>query len=79
MKKTIDLDCSPGNPRPDKLIEGVIKDTGLPLKDPVSKFVGNFMWDYSELSDEEWMRIQPILKKRILKLHKRGVIRYGSW
>lgn len=32
MEKTIELDCPPGGIRPGDLIDGVIKDTGLELK-----------------------------------------------
>jgi len=77
--KTIELDCPPGHPRPGDLIDGVIEGTGLPKKETVSRFFGNWTWDYSEIPDEEWKRIRPILKERITRLYELGVIRYGSW
>lgn len=77
--KTIELDCPPGFPRPTDLIEGVLEGTGLEVKETVSRFFGNFKWDYSEVSDEEWKRIQSIIAPRIKKLNESGVIRYGSW
>ncbi|AMM44896.1 hypothetical protein SP15_097 [Bacillus phage SP-15] len=78
-EKTIELDCAPLTPRPDTYIEGVIKDTGLELRKPVSTLFGNWTWDYSDVSDEVWEKAQPILEERITKLHNQGSIRYGSW
>lgn len=79
MIKTIELDCPPGYPRPGDLIANVIKGTGLLLKDDCGRFFGNWTWNYSEVSDEDWEKAKPILKKRISALYDAGVIRYGSW
>lgn len=76
--QTIELDCAPGNPRPDDLIEGVIAGL-LPQKDPISKLFGNWTWDYSDVSPEKWQEVQPTLKERITALYHGGFIRYGSW
>jgi len=77
--QSIQLDCAPGLPRPGDLIEGVIKDTGLPKRETVLRFFGEWTWDYNDIPEDEWKKIQPILKERIIELHKLGVIRYGSW
>lgn len=77
--QTIELDCPPGMLRPGNLIEGVIKDTGLPSKDPVGKFFGNWTWDYSEVPADRWVEIQEITRPRIEALYHGGSIRYGSW
>lgn len=79
MTRTIELDCPPGDPRPGDLIADVIKDTILPLKDPVSRVFGNWTWDYTEIPEQEWNAIKPILAQRITALYNAGVIRYGSW
>ncbi|MFI5222767.1 MAG: hypothetical protein ACHQX3_00755 [Nitrospirales bacterium] len=76
--QTIDLDCAPGWPRPGDLIAGVIKDTGLPEREPVSKVFGNWQWDYSDL-EVDWAAVQAIIKPRIEALYHSGTIRYGSW
>ena len=78
-EQTIELDCAPGYPRPSDLIESVIKDTGLEVRETVGRFFGNFTWDYSDVDPKEWARVQPILKERITALYKSGTIRYGSW
>ena len=78
-EQSIELDCPPGDPRPGDLIAGVIEGTGLELKETCMRLFGNWKWDYSEVSAEEWARIQPVLKERITKLHNAGRIRYGSW
>jgi hypothetical protein len=77
--QTIELDCAPGNPRPGDLIEGVIKDTGLPVREPVAKFFGQWTWDYRDIPEEQWLKAKPILKERISALYYQGAIRYGSW
>jgi hypothetical protein len=78
-RQTIDLDCAPGWPRPGDLIGGVIEGTGLAEREPVLKIFGNWTWDYSDLPEERWREIQPVLKERITKLYESGTIRYGSW
>jgi hypothetical protein len=77
--KSIELDCAPGGIRPGDLLPVVIRDTGLEAKEPVSRFFGNWQWDYSDTPDEVWREAQPVIKERILGLHKKGYIRYGSW
>jgi hypothetical protein len=79
MQRTIELDCPPGSPRPGDLIAEVIEGTGLELRDTVSRFFGNWKWDYNDVSQEEWDKLKPILRERIKALYQRGVIRYGSW
>lgn len=78
-EQTIELDCSPGYPRPDDLIDWVIEGTNLPKRETVSRIFGNYTWDYGDIPKEEWKKIQPILKVRIIKLYNNGTIRYGSW
>lgn len=77
--QTIELDCPPGNPRPDDLYPNVIKGLDLPTREPVSKFFGEFTWDYQDIPPEKWKKVQPILKERITKLYNQGLIRWGSW
>ena len=78
-EQTIELDCPPGEPRPGDLIAQVIKGTGLEPRADVSRFFGSWIWDYSDIPPGQWERIQPILKKRITRLYRAGLIRYGSW
>lgn len=79
-ERSIELDCPPGYPRPGDLIEGVIKDLGLPWpKEPTMMFFGNWKWEWPEVDWEEWKKKQPIIKERVQALFKAGTIRYGSW
>ena len=75
---TIELDCPPGTPRPDDLLPAVLEGTGLPVREPISKFFGNFTWDYEDMR-EVFIKAKPTLQERIEKLYYEGVIRYGSW
>ena len=78
-QQTIELDCPPGCPRPGDLIGGVIKGTGLKTKETVSRFFGNWMWDYNDIPEKKWEKIKPVLKERVTNLYNQGLIRYGSW
>lgn len=77
--QTIELDCAPGAVRPGDLIEGVIKDTGLPERKPVAMFFGQWTWDYTDIDPAVWAAAKPVLKERITALYHGGAIRYGSW
>lgn len=79
--QTIELDCPPGALRPGALIDDVVKGTECAklLKEPVSKFFGNWVWEF-DIPREKWTTdIQPIIKPRIEKLYFDGLIRYGNW
>ena len=78
MEQSIELDCAPGMVRPGILISSVIEGTGLPLREANGKLFGNWKWLYPEIPEEEWKKIQPILKERIENLYRNGTIRYGS-
>lgn len=75
---TLELDCPPGAPRPDDLIDGVLKDTGLTLGEP-TKFFGNFCWEIPADQNALYLKNRETIKARIEALYNEGVIRYGSW
>lgn len=77
--QTIEIGCPPGNPRPGDLLPGVIKGTGLEVREPVAMLYGDWEWDYSDIDPEKWKEIQPTLKERLVKLYNTGVVRYCSW
>lgn len=77
--QTIELDCPPGYPRPDDLIDDVIKGMGLEKKEPVSRVFGNWVWDYSDVNPDKWEEIRPVIKERVSELYNKRTIRYGSW
>jgi len=78
INQSIIIDCKPGYPRPGHLIDDVIKDLGLPKKDPVSKVFGEWTWNYYEIPKSTWKNIVPIIKERITKLYHQGTIRHGE-
>lgn len=79
MEQSIELDCAPGGIRPGDLIAGVLEGTGIPVRDPVSKFFGNWVWTFQDVSPERWKEAQAITKPRVEALYHGGLIRYGSW
>jgi len=76
--REIELDCPPGDPRPADLIDSVIENTGLPTREPESRWMGSWTWDYSDLPAEVWAKAKPTLTRRITKLYRDGRIRYGK-
>lgn len=78
-EQTIEIDCAPDAPRPDALIVGVIKDTALPLRDPVAKFFGCWTWDYSDIPRETWLYWNDVIAQRLRALYRGGACRYCSW
>ena len=80
MRQSIELDCPPGYPRPGDLIDGVLEGTGLKPGETVSRLFGNWIWEFPDITEDEWKtRIRPIIKPRIVALYEAGVIRWGSW
>ena len=77
--QTIILDCPPGFPRPGDLIEAVLKDTGLPMRETSHRLMGEWMWDYSDIDRVIWDKANPIVAERIKALYDNGIIRYGAW
>jgi hypothetical protein len=83
MSYSIELDCSPGSPRPDTLITGVLEGTGLTTEDfkEPSTWFGN--WTYHLKSEphleDKYEEAREVIKERVTDLYQRGRIRYGSW
>ena len=76
---TIELYLPPGNPRPDDLIDGVLKDTGVNVGGPVSKVFGNWTWVIPKEQETLYEQHRETVEARIKALYEDGVIRYGSW
>ena len=75
----IEMECPQGACSPGDLIHHVLKDTGLPQREPVSRQMGCWAWDYSDLPSEVWDMAKMFLEDRIEKLYMAGIIRYGAW
>jgi hypothetical protein len=80
---SLELDCPPGSPRPNDLIDGVLKGTGLEVKDfeTGNPFFGHQTWILKESAnkDEIFTKNKPLFERRITELFNRGSIRYGTW
>ena len=77
---SIELDCPPGDPRPNDLIAGVLKDTGLEVTDfdTGTPFFGHQTWILKEGAgkDELFTSIRrEVIKDRIVELYNGGWIR----
>ena len=79
MPQCIELDCEPFQVRPDVHMKQVIKETGLPTRDPCSTRFGRWAWDYSDVPLERWIQVLPVIKERIIGLFEQHCIRYGAW
>lgn len=79
MAQIIELDCAPFQPRPDVYMTQVIRDTGLPTRDPCATRFGRWTWDYSDFPPDQWTQALPTIKERITGLYDQQCIRYGAW
>jgi len=77
IRRIIQIECPPGDPQPGDLIGGVIRHTGLPLRESVRGPCGWWTWDYSDISPERWKQARSTIHQRLVQLHERGMIRYG--
>ena len=82
---SIELDCPPGIPRPNDLIEGVLERTGLKVEDfsTTPPFFGHQTW-VLEPGDQKKDALfrkhkHKTFKPRIEALYYAGAIRYGTW
>jgi hypothetical protein len=82
-KYSIELDCPPGNPRPNDLIDGVLEGTGLDLSDFSTShpFFGHQAWilKAGPEREEKFELARKTFKQRVSDLYDANVIRYGSW
>jgi hypothetical protein len=78
---TIELDCSPGGPRPDDLLPKALEGTELTPNDfeIVSKFFGNWTFELNALKEDIYATHRNTIMTNIKILYDRGFIRYGSW
>ena len=77
-KQEIHLECPPGDPRPGDLIAGIIRDTGLPLRDSTGRLFGHWEWDYNDIPRDLWEAAVPLIEVRMTDLYKEGIIRAGQ-
>ena len=78
---TIELDCPPGNPRPDDLLPEALMGTDLTPNDFVveSKFFGNWTFVLKAELDDKYLWRRDRIKENITALYDAGLIRYASW
>lgn len=81
MAYTIEIDCAPGNPRPDTYLPTVLEGTGIePEKlTLVGQFFGNWTWEVPKELEAQYEEARPTVENRISDLYYQGAIRYGSW
>lgn len=81
-EKRLTIDCAPGGIRPYDLLPQVVEGTCLPVKtaqDAISCVFGEWVWDYSEVSDEDWLEAKKIVFPRLKKLYENNTIRFGAY
>jgi hypothetical protein len=78
MKTTVEIDCAPGNPRPDFYFNHIwtviLKRDASTIPEPISKVFGNWEWKI-EYTEEEQSQVADYIKS----LYHQRKIRYGSW
>ena len=77
-EQCIELDCEPFSARPSTYLPAVLKETNIPIQEATSKMFGSWVFEYNNISKEEWQIALPTIKKNIRSLYHSGCIRYGS-
>lgn len=77
-ERYLELDCPPLGPRPDSLLERVLRGTVLPMREASTRSFGCWTFDYSDLS-QEYDDSRKILQENIQAIYAEGLIRYGAW
>ncbi|HEX6981421.1 MAG TPA: hypothetical protein VF181_01565 [Balneolaceae bacterium] len=85
MVRSIELECAPGHSRPSDLIlevvDGTVLENFTEPQETAVRFDDEYhgRWKYPQVNEKAYQRDLPILKQRIMALHEKGVITYGSW
>lgn len=74
----LEIDCAPGEPRPDVYAREVFNTIGKEYAEPNSKFFGNWTW-FIDIEKEPWEKAKDTVGAYLKKLYNAGKIRYASW
>ncbi len=77
-KQEIHLECPPGELRPEDVAAELIRNSGLPPRDCVSRFCGHWTWDYSDIERSVWEDAVKLMEPRMAALYQQGIIRAGQ-
>lgn len=77
----VEIDCPPGCVRPDDILRDVLKGLSISFNDfkQTSTCFGNWVFQLVEGKEDEFLKNQPILGRRLEKAYHDGRIRYASW
>ena len=64
---------------PEDVLRASLKDTDLPLRQPISKVFGNWRFDYSDIASATWEASEKTVQRNLATLRAAGSIRYCSW
>jgi hypothetical protein len=56
----------------------LLRGTGIPMRDSVSRLFGIWEWDYNDIPREVWEAAVPIIMRRLRRHYRNGVIRAGQ-
>jgi len=79
--QTIEIDCPPGEPRPDFFMDTIIARSGLNIKCPETshRCFGEWGWDFSHLDVTTWGVLKATAREYLTEAHNQGLIRYAGW
>lgn len=78
-RKEIIIDCAPGFPRPNHILEIVLNGTGIPVLEKSYSWFGEWGWDYSSIPDKLWDEQISLIEERFNRAYESGWIRYSKW
>ena len=80
-KYEIVIDCPPFKPRPDEILEQIIKNTGLSIDDfiKVSTCFGAWTFKIVKNKESDYLNKRKDIGEKLTNLYKMGLIRYAEW
>ncbi len=79
IEQCFEISIFPYAPFPDSLLREVFGGTGLEPRKEDSCDCGNYLWEYPDVSPEQWEEIRKNLANNITALHMKKAIRGGQW
>lgn len=76
MTVSLNIDCSPGCPRPDSYCLVVFQMLKAELCEPDSKTFGNWHWTIENVDRDVFSEVKDSISAKFNNLYERGKIRY---
>lgn len=66
-------------PKATDILARALLGTGLSTRPPVKVEMGEYTWDYNDVSDLLWEHVVRMLRTRMNRMHEQGLLAYAKW